>query len=138
MGLLENLKANREENKIRKIERQEKFQLARAKAQAAYDIEFERNAVAAVKGRAKREAFERFGQSPKERRRKAIEGFASSMGGLGQIGANMGNPFGNETTPRRSSGANRSKSTSGYHKRKSSRSHRSQKQKDPFDFDLPF
>jgi hypothetical protein len=139
MGLLENLKANREQNKIRKIERQEKRQIATAKAQAAYDIEFERNAVKAVKTRAKNDAFERFGQSPKERRRKAIEGFASSMGGLGQIGANMGNPFGNESQKViHHNHHHTTKSGSHNKKRSSTRSQRSQKQKDPFDFDLPF
>jgi len=136
MGLLETLKENREKNKLNKIERQEKRQIATAKAQAAYDIEFERNAVKAVKTRAKNDAFERFGQSPKQRRAKALEEFTNSMGSLGNIGANMGNPFGGneKQTVVHHHHHHTTKSGSHHKKRSSSHSHHQQKQKDPFDF----
>lgn len=139
MGLLETIRENREKNRAFKLERREKNAIAQAKAQAAYDIEFKKGAVEAVKERARREAKERYGYSKSERRQKALDNFAKNMGGLGNIGGNMGGDiFGNKSSPRRSSsGSHRKKS--GSHKKKSSRSHRTQRrERDPFDFDLPF
>lgn len=145
MGLLETLKENRERSKLHRIERQEKNDIARAKAQAAYDIEFQKGAVNAVKARARREATERFGYSPRERRAKAMGNFAKEMGGLGNIGNMGGSIFGE--TQKRSSGSHRKKSGSGSHthihihtnSKKHRSSHRQQKEKDPFDFsDLGF
>ena len=147
MGLLETLKENREKNKLFKIERQEKNSIARAKAQAAYDIEFQKGAVEAVKSRARREATERFGYSKKERRARSMENFAREMGGIGNVGANMGGDIFGNPSPRRSSGSHRKKTGSGSHthihihtgNKKHRASHRKQKEKDPFDLsDLGF
>ena len=123
MGLLERIKENREEFKLGKATRKEQNEIARAKAQAAYDIEFQRGAVTAVKKRARRDAMERFGYSKGERRAKAVQNFTKELGSLGDWGA------GNTPSPTRS----RTRSRSQSHRKKSRAAQRQRKEEDPFD-----
>lgn len=105
MGILETIKKNREEFKIMKADRLAKQTIAKAKAQAAYDVAYQKGAVEAVKKRAKREAMERFGYSKGERRQRALQGFTKELGALGDWGV------GNRQTPyvKQSRGHKRSK-----------------------------
>lgn len=123
MGLLEKIKQNREEYKLNTEARKAKNAVAKAKAQAAYDIEYERGAVAAVKSRARRDAMNRFGYSKSERRGRAMQNLTKELGSLGDWGV------GNKQSPGRSHAKARSHTKS----RKKTGIRRQQREDDPFD-----
>jgi len=124
MGLLERLRENREEMQINKQRRLAKQEAARIKAQAAYDVEYQKAAVKAVKGRAKRDAMERFGHSKAERRRRSLSNIGRELESWGNWAA------GNQRAPSRvrSGSSKRSKGS-----RKSHPRQRTRESRDPFD-----
>jgi hypothetical protein len=124
MGLLDRIKENRKEYKTNKEENRLQRSVAQQKAQAAYDIEFQKGAVEAVKKRARRDAMNRYGYNKGERRARVINNFTKELGELGDWGV------GNTPSQKRSHSH-----THGHKKKSRSRAHpqRSHKQEDPFD-----
>jgi len=90
MGLLDTLKKNREQMQINKQKRLASQETARIKAQASYDVEYQKAAAKAVKGRARRDAMERFGYSKAERRGRQVQKMTKGLEGLGNWAGGTG------------------------------------------------